>query len=604
MESTTPSSPSPAPPFTAILDEETRNRLIESIPRVGDIDSCKENIQPYRKGRSMSALNTLLGNSAEREAALQEGHEQFREQLKHIDEQDDPLQTYINYIEWTIQMYPEGPKGKSNLLWLLEDATTQFSDDARYKADPRYLKTWLEYAKHSEYKKNVYLHLMENDIGQGLALFYEDYAAYYERLEKVDEAIQVFELGIFKEAVPLKRLKENYDRFKARMQERQRRGLLQKQQMEAKRQMESLKSTGQRTMLGQKFDSTSRVSVSANVHANIEARFGGLGALGSSSSGLPSRSFGNSAYNSTGSTMSSPSESFSVFTESTSAQPSSSLLASRSSITPAAARSSSPSSASHSLHSGTISSAFRRENQRPTEKFAGATIRQSSLPTPPAIVEKFQVYQDPSDDTAPSSHAALERGMSSSSMLSISMGDGSDLTQSKQRRLPALDPTQKKKRRKDREAQQQKSTIVPEFLVTRFMQRRHLYFQSNDTKGGIEYIPIPQHHDHNVSFEQLRATARKEYHSQEQRVSRKGKGKATGQNQMEETDGLSRYHHQELESTNTAPEYTTETLAAMQSIQSLFKPEEHYTKEEEDLTWTSPYQRFEPVYRPPVNENE
>lgn len=54
----------------------------------------------------------------------------------------------------------------------------------------------------------------------------------------------------------------------------------------------------------------------------------------------------------------------------------------------------------------------------------------------------------------------------------------------------------------------------------------------------------------------------------------------------------------------TAPEYTTETLAAMQSIQSLFKPEEHYTKEEEDLTWTNPYQRFEPVYRPPVNENE
>lgn len=185
MESTTPSSSSPPPPPpTVLLDEDTRKRLIDSIPKVGDIDSCKENIQPYRKGRSMSALTTLMGSHAEREAALQQGHEQFREQLKHLDEQDDPLQTYISYIEWTIQMYPEGPKSQSNLLWLLEDATTQFSDDARYRADPRFLKIWLEYAKHSEHRKSVYLHLMENNIGQELALFYEDYAAYYEQLEK------------------------------------------------------------------------------------------------------------------------------------------------------------------------------------------------------------------------------------------------------------------------------------------------------------------------------------------------------------------------------------------------------------------------------------
>ncbi|KAL9537346.1 hypothetical protein MBANPS3_011860 [Mucor bainieri] len=592
MESTTPSSPPPAPPSTTILDPETRNRLIDSIPRIGDIDACKENIQPYRKGRSMSALTTLMGSSAEREAALLSGHEQFREQLKHMDEQDDPLQVYINYIEWTIQMYPEGPKGQSNLLWLLEDATTQFSDDARYKADARFLKIWLEYAKHSEHKKNVFLHLMENRIGQELALFYEEYAAYYERLEKMDEATQVFEMGLAKEAVPLKRLRKNYDQFRARLQERQRKGLLHKQQMEAKRQMESLKSTGQRTMLGQKFDSSSRVSVSANIHASIEAR------LGSSSSALPSRSFGNS----TGTARaSSPSESFSVFTES---QPSSSQSASRSSILPVPRGSSTP----HSLHSSTTSTAFRRENQRPTEKFAGAVIRQSSVPTPPVIVEKFQVYQDPSNDTTFSEHQpALERGGSTSSMLSVHMGDGSESTQGKHRRLPALDPTQKKKRRKDRDGQQQQKTNpVPDFLEARFMQRRHLYFQSKDTKGDIEYIPIPQQHDHNVSFEELRATTSKEHHLQQQCApgKGKGKGKAADQSPLEETDGLSRYHNQELEATATQPEYTTETLAAMQSIQSLFKPQEHYTKEEEDLTWTNPYQRFEPVYRPPVNENE
>lgn len=545
----------------------------------------------------MSALTTLMGSHAEREAALQSGHEQFREQLKHMDEQDDPLQTYINYIEWTIQMYPEGPKGQSNLLWLLEGATTQFSDDTRYKADPRFLKIWLEYAKHSEHKKSVYLHLMENNIGQELALFYEDYAAYYEQLEKMDEAAQVYEQGLIKEAVPLKRLRKNYEQFRARLQERQRKGLLHKQQMEAKRQMESLKSTGQRTMLGQKFDSTSRVSVPANIHANIEARFG------SSPSAPSSRSFGNS---STGAAMASlPLQPFSVFadaTPSSSSSSSSSAPRTTSSSTSSISPTTRASSTLHSFHSSTTSTAFRRENQRPTEKFAGAVIRQSSLPTPPATVEKFQVYQDPPNNNAPSDHAALERGGSTSSMLSVHIGDGSELTPGKHRRLPALDPTQKKKRRKD-------TPLVPEFLVARFMQRRHLYFQSKDTKGDVEYIPIPQHHDHNVSFEELRAITNKEYYSHKKRASDKGKGKgkgrANGQGSLEEADGLSRYHNQELEATTTAPEYTTETLAAIQSIDSLlFKPQEHYTKEEEDLTWTNPIQRFDPVYRPPVNENE
>ncbi|KAI8636748.1 Mad3/BUB1 homology region 1-domain-containing protein [Parasitella parasitica] len=584
--------PTSTPTAHILSDEERRQRLIDSIPQVGDIDSCKENIQPFRKGRSVSALSTLLVSSTDREATLQAGHEQFQEQIKNIDEQDDPLQTYLNYIEWTVQMYPQGPKGGSDLLWLLQDATDQFVGDARYKADPRYLKIWLEYVKHSEHQKNVFLYLMEHGIGQSLALFYEEYAAYFERLNKVDEATEIFKAGIAKEAVPLKRLKQSYESFKARAQERQQRGLLRKQQMEAKRQMEALRATGQRTMLGQKFDSQSRVSVSANVHAGLEARFGGNAGLGSS------RSFGNSAAPSSPHTdarplsTSSPSESFSVFVESTPATPSS-----RSSVLPPA-RSSFPTSAS--LHSNTVPSSFRKENQRSAEKFAGATIRQSSASTPPAAVEKFLVYQDSQETLQPSSPVAtLERASSASSMLSIS----SDSASAKQRRFPVMDPTQRKKRRKDREAQA-KLAEVPEFLETRFMQRRHLYFQSKDTRGGVEYIPILQHHNHSVSFEELRANVRL---GTEQPSTKKGKERANALDDLEshqEVDGLSRYYKKELQEGVTVPEYTTETLAAMESIGSLFKPEAHYTKEEEDLTWTNPYQRFEPVYRPPVNENE
>lgn len=458
------------------------------------------------------------------------------------------------------------------------------------------------------------------------------YCTYKCPLCRIDEATEVFKLGISKKAVPLKRLERNYDSFKARVQERQQRGLLRKQQMEAKKQTESLRATGQRTMLGQKFDSHSRVSVPANVHAGLEARFGGNVGLGSSSSF--SRSFGNSGSPSFSNTTTntdidsrspaaaSPSESFSVFVESTPAPTSS-----RSSILPIP-RSSLPSTSSsttlNSLHTSTTLSSFRRENQRPSEKFAGAIIRQSSVPTPPAAVEKFQVFQDPQETVQPSSPvAALERANSTLSMLSVCVGDDSETTSIKQRRFPVLDPTQKKKRRKDRDVQS-KIIEVPEFLETRFMQRRHLYFQSKDTKGGIEYIPIPQKHDHSVSIEEFRAT-KCGYIEKEKQLSRKGKERAkeeAEQGLYQETDGkvlylyvlfetsnrlyvgLSRYYKKELQEGITAPEYTTETLAAMESIGSLFKPEAHYTKEEEDLTWTNPYQRFEPVHRPPVNENE
>jgi hypothetical protein len=165
------------------MDEE-RIRLIASIPEVGDLDAHKENIQPRRQGRSIGALTTL--SSTDREAILQAGHDQFQELLDSLDEQDDPLQTYIDYIDWTIQMYPQVQNLDSNLMGLLKNATDAFKDSLQYKTDIRYLKIWIEYAHWVEEPLDIFLHLRKKGIGQALALYYEEYAAYYEKLDKYD----------------------------------------------------------------------------------------------------------------------------------------------------------------------------------------------------------------------------------------------------------------------------------------------------------------------------------------------------------------------------------------------------------------------------------
>lgn len=168
-----------------IMTDEERRRLIESIPQIGDVDACKENIQPRRKGRSIAALRSLFETTpTDRESMLKAGHCKFEEEIASLDEQDDPLQTYLNYIEWTIQMYPQGQTADSNLIGLLRDATDKFKNDRRYKHDPRYLKIWIEYANCVNEPKEIFLYLMKQGIGQTLTLFYEEYADYYEKLNK------------------------------------------------------------------------------------------------------------------------------------------------------------------------------------------------------------------------------------------------------------------------------------------------------------------------------------------------------------------------------------------------------------------------------------
>lgn len=104
--------------------------------------------------------------------------QQYRKQLDTaLDEEDDPLAVYHQFVQWTIKNYTEGDS-KSGLLELLEEATRKFKNDPMYKADLRYLKLWTLYAKHCERHGalSIYKYLMTNEIGISYSLLYEEYA--------------------------------------------------------------------------------------------------------------------------------------------------------------------------------------------------------------------------------------------------------------------------------------------------------------------------------------------------------------------------------------------------------------------------------------------
>jgi checkpoint serine/threonine-protein kinase len=92
-----------------------------------------------------------------------------------LEGEDDPLAAYDQFVKWTIKNYTEGDPN-SGLLELLEEATSKFKDDTNYKGDLRYLKLWCHYARKVEKPISVYAFLVANDIGNGYALLYEEYA--------------------------------------------------------------------------------------------------------------------------------------------------------------------------------------------------------------------------------------------------------------------------------------------------------------------------------------------------------------------------------------------------------------------------------------------
>jgi checkpoint serine/threonine-protein kinase len=194
------------------------------------IEGHKENIQALPSGRSAKALAQLyspplLGanpspsliqdaNSKERQA--------FEKELVLIDEADDPLDVFDRYVKWTLDAYPTAQATpQSGLLPLLERATKTFQSSSHYKNDPRYLKIWLHYIRlFSDAPREVFVFLARHNIGESLALYYEEFAAWLENAGRWNQAEEVYKMGIEKEARPSERLMRKFGEFERRKEAR------------------------------------------------------------------------------------------------------------------------------------------------------------------------------------------------------------------------------------------------------------------------------------------------------------------------------------------------------------------------------------------------
>ena len=197
------------------------------------IETHKENIQSLSGGRSARQLASILSPlpaskfaaspSLDDTKTLNDAiRQEYEKELQSIDESDDPLDIYHRYVKWTLNAYPSAQAtSQSQLLPLLERATKAFLPSSHYKNDPRYLKLWLHYIKFfSDSPRETFAFLARHGIGEGLGLYYEEFAAWLEGAARWTQAGEVYKLGIEREARPTERLMRKFHQYQKRYDNR------------------------------------------------------------------------------------------------------------------------------------------------------------------------------------------------------------------------------------------------------------------------------------------------------------------------------------------------------------------------------------------------
>ncbi|KAH6895127.1 Mad3/BUB1 homology region 1-domain-containing protein [Thelonectria olida] len=195
------------------------------------IEGQKENIQSLPGGRSAKKLAQLYSPSPLQKLSTPTPSDtrsvndcirvEYEAEVDNIAESDDPLDVFDRYVRWTLDAYPSAQATpQSQLHTLLERATKAFIGAPQYKNDPRYLKLWVHYIHFfSDAPRETYMFLSRHGIGEGLALYYEEYAAWLEGASRWPQAEEVYKLGIEREARPVQRLLRKFKEFEQRVAE-------------------------------------------------------------------------------------------------------------------------------------------------------------------------------------------------------------------------------------------------------------------------------------------------------------------------------------------------------------------------------------------------
>ncbi|KAG0024954.1 hypothetical protein BGZ82_010291 [Podila clonocystis] len=341
----------------------------------------KENIQPIREGRSAQTLSHLFATQLnDRVHELQQQHQQFQHDIEHSEDDDDPLDIHVRYIQWIVENYPQGAgQGHdSNLLSVLEQAMKAFKGDERYRNDPRYVRFYVQYSGIVDDPDHIFKFMMANNIGIQLAMLYEEYAEYLEDMEDYVAARDILTLGINRRAMPLGRLKKNRAEFELRAQKFEEEA--EKQAMEEAllhgdaTQGGSGQGPAARKVLGIKVSRTESIPTNASSHSHV--------ALNSASS------ISTSQRRQGASNVQQPNGKLAVYSDTTSS----------SSAGAGAGRTSSRQGSNRAIVEPwkdlSTEQIRRKENMHQATPWQGVTLP-SDVPVPKKAVRKLEVFQDP-----------------------------------------------------------------------------------------------------------------------------------------------------------------------------------------------------------------
>ncbi|KAF2227735.1 hypothetical protein BDZ85DRAFT_271280 [Elsinoe ampelina] len=186
------------------------------------LESHKENITSLPSGRSAKALAAiysppLTARPSEHNDAHSAQRNAFEAEVVLLDEADDPLDVWERYVRWIEGAYADPAAPAAGLCGVLERGTKSLLKRAEYKNDVRYLKLWLRYVRlFAESPREVFVYLARNGVGEGLALYYEEFAGWLEGEGRWSQAHEVYTLGMEKGARPVERLGRRFAEFEAR----------------------------------------------------------------------------------------------------------------------------------------------------------------------------------------------------------------------------------------------------------------------------------------------------------------------------------------------------------------------------------------------------
>jgi len=140
----------------------------------------------------------------------------WRKRLSKGATTEDPLAVWLDYVRWIEDHVPAGGS-KSPIEEALEEATSAFASDARYRNDSRYVALWVRLANLAKDPAPTFRYLWSKRIGEGCALFYMAWGHVAEREGRFTVAERVYSHGVRRGTDKRDRLAARHAMFRRRM---------------------------------------------------------------------------------------------------------------------------------------------------------------------------------------------------------------------------------------------------------------------------------------------------------------------------------------------------------------------------------------------------